>query len=176
MTIYFDEKVEQTLLELLYTYETAKRDAERKLIKAREEVEDKEQAMIHARFMINEYRKQCGLPVQTTHRSPMLNDEYANLGPTELVDYWADQHDGEVIIKELTHVGLAVGTFTKYRNGASAIYAVLKRKPYKKIAPGHFKKIQTSMPLQNGDGKNMPLPVANSDPIIVSASQLEAGE
>ena len=171
MTIYFDERVEQTLLELLHTYETAKRDAERKLMRAREEVEEKEQSIIHARFMIDDYRKQCGLPVQPSYRSPMLTDEYTNLGPTELVDSWADQHDGEVIVKELTQVGLAVGTFGKYRNGASAIYGVLKRKPYKKMAPGHFKKIHTSMPIQNEDDKNIPLPVVSSEPIIVSASQ-----
>ena len=169
MTIYFDEKVEQTLLGLLHTYETAKRDAERKLMRAREEVEEKEQSIIHARFMIDDYRKQCGLPVQPSYRSPMLTDEYANLGPTELVDSWADQHDGEVIVKELTQVGLAVGTFEKYRNGASAIYGVLKRKPYKKIAPGHFKKIQTSMPIQNGNSENIPLPASSFEPIVVAA-------
>ena len=171
MAVHFDEKVEQTFLELLYTHELERRDAERKLIRAREEVEEKEQAIIHARFMIDDYRKQCGLPVQIAHRHPMLNDEYANLGPTELVDCWADQHDGEVIVKELTHVGLAVGTFTKYQNGASAIYSVLKRKPYKKLSPGHFKKnqTQTSMLIQNGDSENIPLPASSFEPIVVAA-------
>ena len=172
MAIHFDEKVEQTLLELLYAHELERRDAERKLLRAREEVEEKEQAIIHARFMIDDYRKRCGLPVQIAHHNPMLNDEYANLGPTELVDCWADQHDGEVIVKELTHVGLAVGTFTKYQNGASAIYSVLKRKPFKKLSPGHFKKIQTqtSMLIQNGDSENIPPPASSFEPIVVATS------
>ena len=134
----YDEKVEQAIREQLHKHEAARQLDERKMAAARLAIDEDEQAIEHWQFALNDYRREHGL--EAINHSPVLQDEYSSMGPTELVEYWANKHDGEVVIKELTHIGLNAGIFKKYRNGSSSIYSVLKRKQYDKLGPGYYKR------------------------------------
>ena len=171
MTGVYDENVEQAIRERLHEHEAAKQAAEQRLIVVQHTIEEADRAIAHISFSIEDYRKAHGLPPRSDKPSPVLSAEYSHLGPTDLVQYWADKHGGEVVVKELARVAKDAGMFPNYRQAASSIYAVLKRKSFEKVGAGHFKKIQTSMPIQNGEGKSIHLPVASSEPITVSASQ-----
>ena len=151
----YSKTVEQALVGYLVKHEKGKHRAEEKLIEARHEIEREDQAIAHWQFAIDEYRKDHRQPADKHCISPTLEEEYGRKTPTELVEHWANKHDGEVVVKELTRVGLRVGAFKKYRNGASSIYSVLKRRKYEKVGPGHFRK-----PLnQNG---NFPRDTSNT--------------
>ena len=176
MTGVYDENVEHAIRERLHEHEAAKQAAERRLIAAQNTIEEEDRAIANICFALEDYRKAYGLPPRSDKPSPVLGAEYSHLGPTDLVQYWAGKHGGEVIVKNLARVGIDAGMFPNLRHASSTIYAVLKRKRFEKVGPGHFKKMQTSMQPQEGGGKNIPLPVASSEPIIVSVSQLGTGE
>ena len=146
----YDETVEQEALEMLHEYELAKQNAERKLILARQEVDEKDQAISHVKFFIENYRRKYGLTAQTDAPSPVLEAEYAHLGPTELVEYWADKNDGKVVVKELTRAGVEAGLFKSYRLGSSMIYAVAKRKGFDKTGPGVFQRPEPKQDRSHG--------------------------
>ncbi len=148
----YDEKMEQLIRSKLHEHETAILTAERKMEVARKEMTEAEQAAQHYRFVLEDYRKSHGLPPNPPNPGPVAASEYSHMGPTELVEYWANKHDGEVVVRDLTNVALAAGVFSDRRHGGSMIYAVAKRKGYKKVGPGHFKKADRC----NGDFATMP--------------------
>ena len=134
----YDEKMEQLLRSKLHEHETAILTAERKMEAARNEMIEEEQAAEHWRFALQDYRKSHGLSPCPSSPSPVVEDEYSRMGPTELVEYWANKHDGEVVVKDLTNAAFAAGAFSDRRHGGSMIYAVVKRKG--RVGRGHFKK------------------------------------
>ena len=159
MSDIYDEKIEQVFTSKLHEHEAATLAAERKMEAARNEMIEAEQAVEHWRFVLQDYRKSHGLSPQPPNPSPVLEAEYSHMGPTELVEYWANKHDGEVVVKDLTKVAVNAGVFSDKRHGASMIYAVVKRKGFKRIGPGHFKKADTF----NGHFITMPsFPIVHS--------------
>ena len=135
----YSEQVEGAILERLHACEAEKQTAEHKLETARIVVGEKEKAIAHWRFALEDYRRFHDLPMPDTYHSPALTKEYAHLTPTELVYYWANKHNGEVVVKDLAKVGREAGVFKQYRTAASSIYSVVKRKNFTKLGPGHFK-------------------------------------
>ena len=141
MTDIYDENVEQAIRGRLHEHEAARQAAEQKLLIVQHTIEEADRAIAHISFFLDDYRKAHGLPPRSDKPSPVLAAEYSHLGPTDLVQYWADKHGGEVIVKDLARVAINAGMFAVYRHAASSIYAVLKRKPFEKVEPGHFRRI-----------------------------------
>ena len=106
---------------------------------ARLAVVENEFAIAHWRFALEDYRRANDLPTQGSYHSPVLADEYAHMGPTELVYHWAGKHNGEVVVKELAKVSMEAGTFKEHRLASSSIYAVVKRKNFTRLGPGYYK-------------------------------------
>ena len=140
ITNTYDEKVEHVILQRLHEHESALRGAERRLELVMGELAEEVKAVEHWQFVLEDYRKLHGLSLQPVTLSPVLADEYSHMGPTELVQYWSDKHDGEVVVKDLAKVAVKAGMFPNYRHASSSIYAVVKRKGYEKIGPGYFKR------------------------------------
>ena len=136
----YDEKVEEVILAKLHGHEAARHSAERRLEAIRSEIMEEDRAVEHWRFALEDYRKSHGLPVRPLVPSPVLGAEYYGKGPTELIQYWADKHEGEVVVKELAKVAFNAGLFPNYRNASSSIYAVVKRKGYERLGPGRFRR------------------------------------
>ena len=145
-----DDKVEQAIVSRIHAHEAAKQAAERQLNAAREAVARAERAVSNWRFALEDYRTACGLPAKSDVVSPILANEYSAMGPTELVEYWAEKHDGLVVIKDLAKEGVKAGIFPTYRHGSSAVYAVVKRKAYDKVAPGCFRRRDQAIGHPNG--------------------------
>jgi hypothetical protein len=155
----YDEKVEQAILARLRKHKETKLLAEMKLDTIQRELIEADEAFVHAQCFLDDYRKAHGLSPMSYATNQMIPSEFGHMGPTDLTQYWADGHDGEVVIKDIAKVAVNVGIFPNYRHASSSIYAVVKRKGFKKVGPGHFKKMQTSMQTQEQGGKNIPLPV-----------------
>ena len=131
----FEQNVKQRISEL----EVEKRDAERRLQLAHEVVKDKEQRLLHWFGALQDYRESNGLPTNGIDHSQVMADEYATLGPTEMVGHWATRHSGNVVVKEVVAAALRAGAYTKYRTAYNSIRATLKRhKGYQQIGVGHF--------------------------------------
>ena len=156
MATIYDEKVEQTIRDHLHHHETAMRGAKRRLEAAREELAEEERAVEHWKYALEDYRKSHGLPPQPPTLNPFPEPEYSYMGPTELVQHWSDNHGGEVVIKDLAKIAVKAGVFPNYRHGSSAIYAVVRRKGFEKVKPGHFKRIEDS---HSADGHNLAIPL-----------------
>ena len=159
MTGVYDENVEQAIRERLHDYEATRQAAEQRLITVQHTIEEADRAIAHISFFLEDYRKAHGLPPRSDKPSPVLATEYSHLGPTDLVQYWADKHGGDVVVKELARVAVNAGIFDQYRNAASSIYGVLKRKPFDKVEPGHFKRQEFHTPV---NGYSLPWPTAIS--------------
>lgn len=161
MTGVYDENVEQAIRERLHEYESVRQVTEQRLISVQHTIEEVDRAIAHLYFVIEDYRKAHGLPPRSDKPSPVLTAEYSHLGPTDLVQYWADKHGGDVVVKELARVAVNAGMFAQYRQAASSIYAVLKRKPFDKVEPGHFKRQESPTPV-NGHSFALPSPTTTS--------------
>ena len=146
MISIYDEKVEGAITAKLHEHEATKLAAERKMEAARNEMAEAERAVEHWRFALEDYRQSHGLSASPSTPSPVLRAEYSQMGPTDLVQHWAEKHDGEVVVKELAKVGVNAGLFPNYRHASSAIYAVVKRKGYTKIGAGQFKNLNMRTP------------------------------
>ena len=157
----YDEKVEQVILARLHKHKETKRLAEMKLDAIQREITEANEAIGHAGFFLDDYRKAHDLPPMVYVANQMIPPDFAHMGPTDLVQYWADNHGGEVIVKELARVVINAGMYTNYRHAASTIYAVLKRKSFDKVAPGHFQR-KESPPSMNGHSLAIPLPANTS--------------
>ena len=136
----YNEVVEREVLAKLREHEQAKQAAQRRITTAEAEVEEANQAIEAYRFVLNDYRKQAGISPMAFEHSSVLEAAFKHLGPTELVDYWARRHGGDVVVKDLTKAALAAGKFKKYRNAYSAITSVVKRKKYEYVGEGHYRK------------------------------------
>ena len=138
----FDAKVEQAMLERLHACEAELQGAEYKMEEVRRVVQEKEQKVAAWQSSIDDYRCAYDLPVQLDV-SPVLSAEYSTMGPTELIRYWAAKHDGDVVVKDLARAAVSAGVFTSTRQASSNIYAVLRRKGYEKVGPGHYRQLST---------------------------------
>ncbi len=154
MADVYDENVEQAMLARLHAHEADRQAAERRLANVRAVIEYAGQGIAHWQFVIDDYRKSCGLPSKAWLVSPILEETYSGMGPTELVLHWAGKHDGEVVIKDLAKESVKAGVFPTYRQASSAIYSVLKRKPFTRVGPGHFRQLADAEPA-NGHHPSM---------------------
>ena len=139
MITVYDEEVERTIRERLYAHEAAKQSAEREVVVAREVIEEEDEAISHLWFVLADYRRMHGLRACSGAVSPVLAAEYGHLGPTELVERWADGHGGEVRVKELAGICMDAGAaFRDVWSAYASVYAVLRRKNFVKLGPGRF--------------------------------------
>lgn len=135
----FDTDIESLFADKLYEHEKAVRELEQRLATIQEELAEEREAVQHWTFAYKDYMKSLGLAPREITVKSALEPEYAHMGPTELVQYWADKHDGEVVVKEIAKASVDAGMFPNYRHASSNIYAVVKRKGYIKVEPGHFR-------------------------------------
>ena len=143
-----DVDLESLFVDKLYEHDVAVRELEHQLATIQKELAEEREAVQHWIFAYRDYMKSQGLPCRNLTASSVVEPEYAHMGPTDLVQYWADKHDGEIVVKELAKLAVDARMFPNYRHASSTIYAVVKRKGYDKVGPGHFKKAQ------QGNGRN----------------------
>ena len=134
----FELNIKQRIHEL----EVERRDAERQLQLAQATVEDRETRLSHWYGALRDYQESNGLPVTDSENGQVAVDEYARLGPTQIVAHWANTHNGEIVIKDVVQVVLRAGVYGKYRTAYNSIRATVKRGNYEQIGPGHFRALQ----------------------------------
>ena len=134
---------EEEASEIIRTLAEEIRSVELRVQRAQEELADKELSLAHWQAVLKDYRARKGYPVKDLDVSPVVTDEYASLGPTEMIHLWAKTHGGEVVVRELCKRAVLAGAYKSPRRASSNIYAVIrKRSDYVKIGPGHFKSLR----------------------------------
>ena len=136
----YSAEFEAMLQKRLVEHHAARQVAESRLMVAKRDIEEAKKAISYIDYVIDDYRKAHGLPPNGVKASPVLAEELAHMGPAELVEHWANKNDGEVVVKELAKAAAEAGAFPSRRTASTAIYGVVRRKPFDKIAPGHFKR------------------------------------
>ena len=139
--LFMMKMLSKTIRGRLHEHQTLKLASERKKVAAKNTIAEEQQAIEHLQFVLADYLRSCGMPSQTDDPSPVLKAEYSHLGPTDLVEYWADAHDGKVVVKDLVREAIDAGVFTQYRIASASIYTVLRRKSFEKVGPGHFSRV-----------------------------------
>ena len=158
---------EQETLMLIHDAEEEKRRAERRVESAKQDVQKcvVEVQALHA--TLERYRRKYGMPSGSIERSLVLESEYSTLTPWEMCRWWAQKHDGNVIMKELCRDAVAAGMYKDYQQAAGTFYSLVHRKQVEKRARGHYFIPQT-LPLTNGgdmcfqDQSGEPGPCANT--------------
>ena len=136
----FELQIKQTIVEL----KGKKREAERRLKCAEEAVDDLGNRLTIWEEALAEYQERHGLPVESLSSTvESTASGYASLGPTQMVERWASEHDGEVVVKDLVKTVLHAGAYKKYRTAYNVITATVKRrKESQQIGPGRFRLVQ----------------------------------
>lgn len=132
---------EKETLDLIHGIENEKIQAERRVEEAKRVIQEKELEIAANYKLLERYRRSHGLPSVPVDHSPSLAAEYAALSPNQMIDRWADKHDGIVIARELTRTVLAAGVYKTYKLASGSVYSTLgRRKDYIKMAPGTFQR------------------------------------
>ena len=130
---------ENETLALIHDTEKEKRSAELACERARQAIQEKDHALTYLHEALEHYRRKHDLPL-TSDASPIAEEEYGHLGPSEAVEKWASRHNGDVVTKDLARALQNTQIYLKYGNAYNAVYTVLKRNPhYQKVNPGHYR-------------------------------------
>ena len=154
---------EHVTLSLIHDTEREKRCAELAFERARQAIQEKEHVLTYLREALEHYRRKHDLPL-ADDASPIAEEEYGHLGPSEAVEKWASQHNGDVVTKDLARALQHTQIYLKYGKAYNAVYTVLKRNPhYQKINSGHYR--------QKSNGR---VPVPDADEPRHAVTQEEA--
>ena len=119
--------------------EADKRDAERRVHVAQENLTDKGILLQQWYRVLEDYRQRNGLPSDGPDLIPAIETRYARLGPTQMVLLWASTHGGHVVLKQLAATVLKAGAYKEYRTAYNTLRStVRRRKDFENIAPGQF--------------------------------------
>ena len=90
------------------------------------------------------YLEEHGLLLEEEPTSVL--DIYEKLGPSEMVERWADEHDGIVVIKELVNIAVASGAYRKRQSARNSLDSTIrKKKGFRWLAPGIFERAGQGM-------------------------------
>ena len=138
------------LIDLLRRAEVQHRKAELDSEDARRRVERAAQEMAGIRLAIGFHRSEHNLPHEPIPDAA-IQDEYASFGPTEMVERWADAHDGLFVVKDAARAMRDNGMYRTYRDAYNTLRQTVERKRakgvFEKVATGVFRRRQLSIPV-----------------------------
>ena len=115
-----------------------------------EEVDRTLRSWYHA---LADHRRRFNLPDEPDELDGI---DYAALGPTAMVFEWAENHNGDVVIKDLTRRVLDAGLYRDYRSAYNTVRAPLERlENFSYVAPGHYRMSANG---SNGKGTTVEMP------------------
>ena len=153
---------EQETLMLIHDAEEEKLRAEQRVESAKQDVQKCVVGVQALHATLERYRRKYGMPSGSIERSPVLEAEYSTLTPWEMCRRRAQNHDGNINMKELCHDAVAAGMYEGYKQAAGTFYSLVNRKPeVEKRAPGHYFIPQT-LPLTNGGDMCLSRPVGRA--------------
>ena len=130
---------EQEAISIIKKLEVEKLEAERRVQNAQEVLTAKEEQVARWYAILKDYQEMSDLPQSEHDYRPSVPDEYSRLGPTEMVKLWANQHGGDVLVREVTDLALRVGIYKSRKSASNTFTNILKRhKDFVRIGPGHF--------------------------------------
>lgn len=87
------------------------------------------------------YRAKHGRPTAQEPELRRVAAEYETLNPKQMVQKWADEHDGVIVMTEMTSTLAAAGIFTDKRSADGVLYPVVRRGTlYEKVQRGVYRK------------------------------------
>ena len=130
------------------------RDAERARQRAEQDIADAQARLAAAeldidaiRLTIAVYRVKHSLP-NAPIPDASTHSQYAQLGPSAMVEQWADSHDGEFVLKDAASEMLKNGLFPNYRKAYNTLRTTVTRKRhFQQVGPGRFRKLMNGRQL-----------------------------
>ena len=88
--------------------------------------------------VLRDYSEVSGLAVSENSRPDI--EDYASIGPTQMLILWANQHNGNIAIKDLARFAVRAGGYAKYKQAYNSLANIARRhKGFYKAEPGLFK-------------------------------------
>ena len=130
---------EQWIVDTIRDLDADRQRARQRLAQAKQILEELERRIQAWHSVLEDHRRSCDLP---TVGEPVVREQYdfTRLGPTEIVQRWASEHDGEVRVKDLTKEVLSQGIYKGYRMAYNSLRNPLTRlDEFEQVGPGHFR-------------------------------------
>lgn len=132
---------EQVTLELIGKLE------QEKLVKAEERLATSQRGVevvreqIRALYMaLDIYRSEHGLPRLTAAQlDPREVERYHGLVPREMLERWAEEHDGLVVMKDAAAFLSAAGFFRDMTQATGTLYPTVRRAEFDKVGRGVYR-------------------------------------
>src|SRR5207249_1726927 len=91
-------------------------------------------------------------PLETTKVDPVLAAEYHRKTAREMINLWADQHGGEIIVKDACQFLADAGLFGSANQAAGTLYPTFKRMPdFERVVRGRYRRRSRSNPIDHRD-------------------------
>lgn len=122
-------------------------DAESRLEEAAKDVEESRQRLMTWMGALRYYQEALGMPLTCDdHLAPDLR--YASIGPTEIIDLWADEHEELVVVSDVTTAVIAGGGPYKTRRKARTTVegTIRKNRRFKWVKPGTWRRTKLPEP------------------------------
>ena len=124
-------------------------EAERCLKLAEEAVRGKERNLETLKGALEVLQERNALPVAlplvVAHSEAISApvNGYGSLGPTEMVERWAAEHEGNVVVKDVVKVAIQAGSYKHYRSAYNSLLSTVRRREdFEQIGPGRFRAIR----------------------------------
>ncbi len=139
-----DKTFEDELLELIDDAHDERRKAEQRLAAARRAIETLNRKIEALQLTLDTYRTKYGLPKMAV-TMPVTEEQarqYRNLSVKDMILRWADQHDGEVAMRDACRFLASAGLFTDERQAAGTLYSTIQRMAeFEKDKRGLYRKV-----------------------------------
>jgi hypothetical protein len=133
---------ERETLELLRESQLEASRLEQKLIQLQRQAADATKRLDSIQQTLDAYRAKHGRSaLSASALDKQLATIYEGLNPKQMVLHWAEDHDGLVVMTEMTGTLATAGLFTDKRHADGVLYPVVRRTPgFEKVGRGIYRK------------------------------------
>jgi len=131
--------------EVLFLIETAREDerkATQRLETAKRAVDASRKKIEAYEITLQDLRTALGVPdPKSNHIDSEIAREYQGRSLKEMLQRWADLHDDELVMREMSKTLTMAGLFKDTQSAAGALYSTLERMPgFVKISRGNYRR------------------------------------
>ena len=137
-----DNSWELETVELLRDIERERQRAEQDIVDAQLRLAASERNIEAIRVTLDAYRAKYKLPNEPIPDTA-TQTEYAPLGPSAMVERWADSHEGDLILKVAAREMMQNGLFRNYNTAYNSLRSTVARKRhFSKVGPGVYRRVR----------------------------------
>ena len=130
------EEFEAEIRRYILTLEAECDEAARRVEEAKDELRSKKELLSTWIAALKDYQIKSGLVVTI---------DYSTMKPRERVEYWANTHDGVVVMRDLANALVEAGAIKTYKSAlASVRWSLSGRDDYEQVEHGVYRRVEAS--------------------------------